>query len=49
MILFFKGFDIFHVYDLFDDEISDLYDQIKLEIEETGADPNQRSLSKIKD
>ncbi len=43
----FKGFDILHVYDLFDDEISDLYDQIKLEIEETG-EPNQRSLSKIK-
>ena len=43
----FKGFEIFHVYDLFDDEISDIYDEIKLEIEE-GGEPNKRSLSKIK-
>ena len=43
----FKGFEMIHVYDLFDDEISDIYDQIISEIEE-GGEPNKRTLSKIK-
>ena len=43
----FKGFEIFHIYDLWDDEISDIYDQIIFEIED-GGEPNKRSLSKIK-
>ena len=43
----FKGFEMTHVYDLFDDDISDIYDQIISEIEE-GGEPNKRTLSKIK-